>query len=137
MVGLARMLTYSLSKQTDANRFNQTDRDQLKEIENIKLQIQKRVESIEPDEASDTKDNIINLLNRWTNEVKYHQTNLLYREPYNEKTSNTKLEGKIYLLKTDSESKRQLIPTPTSLRSAEQENNLRYLDLQEEEKENE
>tara|TARA_Y100001936_G_C16087749_1_gene683131 strand:- start:1519 stop:5082 length:3564 start_codon:yes stop_codon:yes gene_type:complete len=137
MVGLARMLTYSLSKQSDANRFNQTDRDQQQDIENIKLQIEKRVASIEPDEASDTKDNIINLLNRWANEVKYHQSNLLYREPYNEKTSNTKLEGNMYLLKTDSESKRQLIPTPSSLRSAEQEHNLRYLDVQEVEDENE
>ncbi|MCH7851076.1 MAG: hypothetical protein IH845_05525, partial [Nanoarchaeota archaeon] len=137
IVGFCRMLIDSLSQQSDAHLFNQQNPDQLKDIEKIKLQIEKRVESVDPEELSDTKDNIMMLLNDWATKVNYHKTNLKYREPPSDKISTKQLEKYVYLLKTDVESKRQLIPVPLSLRNAEQENNLRYRDVQDEEKDDE
>ena len=137
IVGLCRMLINSLSQQSNAHLFNQQDPDQIKDVEKIKLQIEKRVESVDPEELSDTKDNIMMLLNDWATKANYHKTNLKYREPSNENISTKILEAYTYLLKTDVESKQQLIPVPVSLRNAEQEHNLRYLDLQEEENEDE
>ena len=131
------MLINSLSQQSNAHLFNQQDPDQIKDVEKIKLQIEKRVESVDPEELSDTKDNIMMLLNDWATKANYHKTNLKYREPSNENISTKILEAYTYLLKTDVESKQQLIPVPVSLRNAEQEHNLRYLDLQEEENEDE
>jgi hypothetical protein len=137
IVGLCRMLINSLSQQNDAVNFNQNNTDQLKELEKIKLQIEKRVESVDPEELSNTKDNISLLLDKWRDHIKYYQNNLRYREPPSEKISTIQLEKYMYLLKTDIESKRQLIQVPLSLRNAEQEHNMRYLNLQEEEKEDE
>ena len=119
----------SLSKQNDAVSFDQKNTDQLKELEKIKLHIEKRVGSIDPVELSDTKDNISVLFDEWKRHVEYHKSNLRYREPPSTMISTTQLERYMYLLKTDIESKRQLIPVPISLRNAEQEHNLRYLDL--------
>jgi len=137
IVGMCRMLINSLSKLKDANNFDQKNTDQLKELEKIILHIEKRVESVDPEELSDTKDNISMLFDEWKRHVEYYKTNLRYREPQFSKISTTLLEKYIYLLKTDNESTRQLIPVPISLRNTEQEHNLRYLDLKEEEKENE
>ena len=136
MVGLCRMLINSLSQQNDANAFNQKDTDQLKELNKIQQCIEQRVESVDPEESSETKDDILFLFNEWKKYKEYYSSNLKYREPF-EKTSTTVLDKFKYLLKTDIESKRQLIPVPVSLRNAEQEHNMRYLDLQDEENEDE
>ena len=137
VVGMCRMLINSLSKQNDAVSFDQKNTDQLKELEKIKLHIEKRVESVDNEELSDTRDNISVLFDEWKRHVEYHKSNLRYREPPSAMISTIQLERYMYLLKTDIESKRQLIPVPISLRNAEQEHNMRYMDLQEEERENE
>lgn len=66
-------------------------------------------------------------MNSWTDYKKTYQTLLKYAEPYNEKIPKERRESYWYLLKSDPASKRQLIPTPTSLRNTEQEQRLFYL----------
>jgi hypothetical protein len=137
IVGMCRMLINSLSQQKNARDFDQTNTDQLKELEKIILHIEKRVASVDYEELTDTKDNIKMLFAEWKSHVEYYQTNLQYKEPWSLKISTNLLEKYIYLLKTDNESTKQLIPVPISLRNTEQEHNLRYMNLQEDEKENE
>ena len=108
----------------------------LPKLNKIQQCIEQRVESVDPEESSETKDDILFLFNEWKKYKEYYSSNLKYREPF-EKTSTTVLDKFKYLLKTDIESKRQLIPVPVSLRNAEQEHNMRYLDLQDEENEDE
>ena len=134
MIRMAVDGNYSLTDQDNANNFNQKDPDQIKIIDKIKDVIQKRVESIEPDESESTATDVIKLLNEWTKDIERYGDILLYKEPFHPKASQKKLEQNMYLLKSDPTSKRQLISTPTSLRNAEQEQNFFYdLDTDEDE----
>ena len=78
-------------------------------------------------ESSSALTNVTNLLDRWTKEIRRYGDILRYREPYHPKLSTRQLERHMYLLQSDSSSTRQLIPTPTSLRNAEQEQGFRYV----------
>jgi len=134
LVGMIRMAAngnYSLSEDKDAHKFDQKNTDQIKLLDEIKNALLARVNSIESDEASSTNNNITNLLNQWTKEIERYGEILRYKEPYHPKLSQQKIEQNMYLLKSDLTSKRQLIQTPTSLRNAEQEQNLFYVDSDE------
>lgn len=134
LVGMIRMAAdgnYSLSEDRDAHNFNQKDPDQIKLLDKIKEVIQKRVDAVDPNESSSTANNITKLLNQWTREVERYDGILRYKEPYHPKLSQQKIEQNMYLLKSDLTSKRQLIQTPTSLRSAEQEQNFQYIESDE------
>jgi hypothetical protein len=136
LVGMIRMAAngnYSLSEDKDAHNFNQKDPDQIKLLEEIKNELQKRVDAVDPNESASTANNIINLLNLWTKEIERYGEILRYKEPYHPKLSQKKIDENMYLLKSDLTSKRQLIQTPTSLRNAEQEQNFRYVDSDEDE----
>lgn len=139
LVGMIRMAAdgnYSLSEDKDAHSFNQKNPDQIKLLDKIKEAIQKRVDAVDTNESASTANNITNLLNHWTRAVERYGEILRYKEPYHPKLSQQKIEQNMYLLKSDLTSKRQLIQTPTSLRSAEQEQNFWYVDS-DEEKDNE
>jgi len=134
LVGMIRMAVsgnYSLSEDKDAKNFDQKDTDQIKLLDEIKDELQKRVDVVDPNESSSTTNNVINLLNSWTKQIERYGEILRYKEPYHPKLSQQKIEQNMYLLKSDSTSKRQLIQTPTSLRSAEQEQNFFYIDSDE------
>jgi len=126
MVGMFRMAiqgNYSLTKNNDAHQLNQKNVDHIKLIDNIKNVIQKRVEMIDREESAFTKTNVQNLLDRWTMYIKRYGKLLHYKE--SQKYPN---ETYMYLNQNDPSSPRQLIPVPTSLRNAEQEQNFFYVD---------
>jgi len=133
LVGMIRMSSgnYSLSEDKDARHFDQKNPDQIKLLDKIKDELQKRVDAVDHDESSSTANNITNLLNHWTKEIERYGEILRYKEPYHPKLSQKRIEQYMYLLKSDLTSKRQLIQTPTSLRNAEQEQNFFYLDSDE------
>ena len=134
LVGMIRMAedgNYSLSEDKDAHKFDQKNPDQIKLLDKIKEVLQKRVDAVDPSEASSTANDITNLLNHWTRAVERHGEILHYKEPYHPKLSQKRIDQNVYLLKSDLTSKRQLIQTPTSLRNAEQEQNFLYIDSDE------
>ena len=126
-VGLLRMKKNLLSQNDGASRFDPKDSDQQKVIAEIKNIFENRVKTVDPNEQENTLSDITNLMNSWTDYKKTYQTLLKYAEPYNEKIPKERRESYWYLLKSDPASKRQLIPTPTSLRNTEQEQRLFYL----------
>ena len=115
----------SILRSKIANSFNQARKIR---IENLKNIIQKRVELVANDESVSTLTNVTNLLNRWTKEIKRYGQILRYKEPFHPSLSEKLLERHMYLLQSDPTSSRQLIPTPTSLRNTEQEQNFWYVD---------
>ena len=130
IVGMLRMAAegnYSLSKNKDASKFDQRNQDQIKLVEKLKATIQNRVDLVDSVESSSALTNVTNLLDRWTKEIRRYGDILRYREPYHPKLSTRQLERHMYLLQSDSSSTRQLIPTPISLRNAEQEQGFRYV----------
>ena len=134
IVGLIRMSINAvgandLGPQNNAHKLDLTNRDQIKLINSIKEIIKKRVSAVEIEELEDTMSNIDYLFNQWTREVRTHKQNLRYTEPYSEYRSLETADLYRYLLKTDSASERQAISVPNSLRNAEQEQNLRYIDF--------
>lgn len=131
IVGLIRMSAEikSLIPNKGAPEFNLKNKAQIDFIEKIKKIIRERCDHVSRDESTQTLEHVENVLNQWTQLVKEHDTNLQYKEPYHEKLSQEKLERYRYLLKTDMTSKRQFIPVPVSLRTAEQEQNLQYVEL--------
>ncbi len=127
LVGMIRMKEARLSQDKDACQFDPKERDQQNLINEIKKIFEERVDSIDPDESSNTMKDFTHLINKWSNYVRRYNDLLKYAEPYYYKTSKAKKERFYYLLKKDAESKSQLIPTPNSLRNAEAEQRLFYL----------
>lgn len=126
LVGMLRMKKKRLSSNDDAARFDPKDSDQQKIIEEIKRVFENRVRTVDPNEQKNTMDNIDNLINIWIDYKKAYKELLKYADYYNDKMSKELRESFWYLLKSDPASKKQLIPTPTSLRNAEQEQKLFY-----------
>ena len=126
LVGMIRMKKKRLSGNNDAAKFDPKDADQQKTLEEIKKVFENRVKSVDRLEHKNTMEHIDSLIHNWTEYKKTYKELLKYREISNDKISKELRESFWYLLKSDPASKRQLIPTPTSLRNAEQEQKLFY-----------
>ena len=129
-VGLIRMSTEcpSLVDDKNAYQFDLKIREQDNFIHKIRDIIKNRVDSIEPDESLKTLEHLDKLQNYWSRLKKIYSNSLRYREPYHENLPESQVEKYKYLLKTDMASTRQFITAPISLRNAEQEQKLRYID---------
>lgn len=140
LVGLLRMKSPKFSQNTDAGKFDLKDIEQYDMIEEIKTIFKNRVSTIDNSESEATIEDIDRLIRRWTKYVKKYSGDLLrFANTYDYRATKGLKDAFYYLLKTDPSSTKELIPTPNSLRNAEQEQILFYLnvDIDDEVNENE
>lgn len=127
LAALIRMKSKRLMKNDEAGLFDQKDQDQIRVVDDVKDIMSRRVENIEKSEYAETMDAVDRLLCLWGDYAKTHKEILRYdKNRIFRSSKNQSLY--YYLFKTDPASKDELIPTPRSLRSSEQEQPLFYLD---------
>lgn len=130
LVGLLRMKSTKFSQNIDAGKFDLKDIEQYNMVEEIKTIFRNRVSMIDNSESENTIRDIEKLIRRWTRYVKKYSDGLLkFANSYDYRTAKELKDTFYYLLKTDPASTKELIPTPTSLRNAEQEQRLFYLNV--------
>lgn len=127
IVGMIRMKLKQLSENNDAHRFDPKNLQQKQTIDELLSIIENRVKLVDKSEQNNTMRNTLSLLSKWEKYKKEYNDILKYKDVYFEKYSKKRKSLYYYLLKTDPTSKNQLIPTPTSLRTTEQELRLFYL----------
>ena len=116
----------NISENDDAAMFDPKDIDQQKILDEVKLVFENRVKTVDKQEQVDTLKHIESLIRKWEQYKKTYKTTLKYQEYTFDKISKELRKSFWYLLKSDPASTRQLIPTPRSLRNAEQEQKLFY-----------
>ena len=126
LIGMIRMKMKRLSENDDAAMFDPRDIDQQKILDEVKLVFENRVKTVDKQEQVDTLKHIESLIRKWEQYKKTYKTTLKYQEYTFDKISKELRKSFWYLLKSDPASTRQLIPTPRSLRNAEQEQKLFY-----------
>ena len=133
-VGLVRTLIPRLSKNEDAQLFDPKNPNFLKSLNDIKDAIEARVDSIDPSERDDTIKQLDNIIELW-NQYRKKKTPLLYRKNPFKYADKKKEVNDWFLLKINEFDENELIKTPLSLRDAEQEQKLWYMQDQDEEDE--
>jgi len=126
LVGMIRMKMKRLSENDDAAIFDPKDIDQQKILDEVRLVFENRVKTVDKQEEVATLKHIESLIRKWEQYKKTYKTTLKYEEYTHDKISKELRKSFWYLLKSDPASTRQLIPTPRSLRNAEQEQKLFY-----------
>lgn len=125
-VGMLRMKYDQLSADADASRFDQGDADQRNAVERIRNVLMDRVDNVDPAERSGMGDEISRFAGMWTAYGKEYGRSLRYANRYSEKTPKSRIEQHLYLLKSHQSADNEFIWTPTSFRSAEQEQRMFY-----------
>ena len=127
-VGMLRMKNAMLSQNNDANRFDPKDRDQQRVLNEVIEVLKNRVNEITPEEHDSTMNDLDRLIKAWIHYRHRYGDILRYADVSSEKSPTALTESYWYLLKSHQESKQELIWVPTSLRNAEQEQLLFYID---------
>ena len=128
LVGMLRMKSVMLSQNKDANRFDPKDRDQQRMLDEIRQVLKNRVNEITPEEHDGTMNDLDRLIKTWIYYKNRYGDILHYANVYSDRSSTALTESYWYLLKSHQESKQELIWVPTSMRNAEQEQQLFYVD---------
>ena len=123
IVSVLRAIIRDIAKNNDANMFDKSNRLQSEKIEKFMEHLMERIEKIDPTEIEDAKYQIEKLFYIWTFYVERYPDILKFSEnPFEDAPS----KDEWYLLKNDINSKKQIIPVPTSFRNTEEELNLFY-----------
>ncbi len=129
LVGMIRMKFPGLSLNDDAGKFDQKKSEHSTLVEEIKQVFEDRVLMVDKPEHENTMHDFDKLIKKWIYYVRIHDKRMIkYANYYYQKTRKSLKESHYYLLKTDPSSTKELIPTPRSLRNAEQEQLLFYVD---------
>ena len=130
LVGMIRMKHQSLSLNSDAGKLDQKRNEHSMWIDEIRQVFEDRVSNVDKQEHADTIQDLDRLIKKWIHYRKnYGETMLQYVKNPNPKARISLTESYYYLLKSDLSSTNELIYTPQSLRNAEQEQQLFYMDV--------
>lgn len=131
LVGMIRMTYPGLSLNNDAGKFDPKKNEHATLIKTIKQVIEDRVQIVDKPEHASTIEDIDRLVRKWINYRERHGADMIKYANYFHQNAQTSLkESSYYILKKDPSSTKELIPAPLSMRNAEQEQQLFYVELQ-------